>query len=254
MPAPLRQTPLLPLVLLVAALLAPPAARAFDSRNVSAEQFACDAAGALTASFAASGGPPDAVGCGAEVLWLASQTMPLIGYGAADAQALYTLLLLDRDAPNAVAPIRSPLIHMAIADIPGADLAGNRVSNASGRALFPYSGPRPPAGSLCHRYYFELYSQNPAVPVELNVSAIGRYAFDFPTWADASSLTRVAAAVSFFQTQNDTFRTGPCGAAPPSQSGALGPAAALAPGAFVAALAALAALLQVQRDATVDAA
>ena len=54
---------------------------AFDSRNVSAEQWACAPSTALSVSFAASGGPPDAVGCGAEVLWLASQTQPALGYG-----------------------------------------------------------------------------------------------------------------------------------------------------------------------------
>ena len=211
-------------------------ASAFDSRNVSAEQWACAPSTALSVSFAASGGPPDAVGCGAEVLWLASQTQPALGYGGADALAAYTLLVLDRDAPNAAAPIRSPLIHMALADVNGAELASGRVTNASGRAMFPYSGPRPPAGSLCHRYYVFLYLQNPSVSPALNVSAVGRYAFDFPTWAAQNSLTRID-AVAYFQTQNDTFRTGPCGS--PAQSAAPAPAtlgAAFAAAAFAAAL------------------
>ena len=209
-----------------------PLASAFDSRNVSAEQWACSAATALSASFAASGGPPDAVGCGAEVLWLASQTMPVFAYSAADALSLYTLLLLDRDAPNAAAPIRSPLIHMALADVNGAELAAGRVANA--RAMFAYSGPRPPAGSLCHRYYLQLYSQALGVSPSLNVTAVGRYAFDFETWAALNNLTRVPGAVSFFQTQNDTFRTGPCDA--PEQSAA--PAPAIAAAALVAVVAA----------------
>ena len=118
------------LALLLALAAAAPPCRAFDSRNVSAAMWACSAPGALSASFAASGGPPDAVGCGAEVLWLASQTMPALAYAAADLQAAYTILLLDRDAPNAAAPVRSPLIHMALADVAGQDLAAPNGSSA----------------------------------------------------------------------------------------------------------------------------
>jgi len=121
---------------------------------------------------------------------------------------------------------------MALADVTGAELAGGRVTNASGRALFPYSGPRPPAGSLCHRYYLELYEQSDTI-VELNVSAVGRFSFDFPTWAALNGLTRMADATTFFQTQNDTFRTDAC-AGQPAQSGA--PAGAAFGGASLAVL------------------
>lgn len=218
-------------------------AAAFDSRNISSEQWDCSSATALSATFAASGGPTGAVGCGTEVLWLASQTMPALRYAPAAEQPLelYTVLMLDRDAPNAAAPIRSPLIHMALADVSGAELSAGRVTNASGRALFAYSGPRPPAGSLCHRYYLQLYLQS-ETPVTLNVSLVGRFSFDFPTWATQNGLTRIADAVSYFQTQNDTFRTGAC-AGQPADSGA--PTGAALGGAVLAAVAALIALIKV---------
>ena len=44
------------------------AAAAFDSRNISSEQWDCASATALSASFAASGGPVGDVGCGTEEL------------------------------------------------------------------------------------------------------------------------------------------------------------------------------------------
>jgi len=230
--------PLLRAVTAIAASAAAATASAFDSRNVSAEQWACTASTALSVSFAASGGPPDPVACGAEVLWLASQTQPAFAYSAADVLSLYTLLVLDRDAPNAAAPVRSPLIHMALADVNGAELAAGRVSNV--RAMFPYSGPRPPAGSLCHRYYVQLYAQAAGVSPALNVTAVGRYSFDFVSWSSANSLTRIPGALAYFQTQNDTFRTGPCDA--PAQSAAPAPAT-LATACLAVVVAALAALL-----------
>jgi len=228
---------------LTASLLAalPFRALAFDSRNVSAAQWACSPATAMAVSFAASGGPPGAVGCGAEVLWAPSQAQPTFGYAAADASGLYTLLLLDRDAPNAAEPVRSPLIHMALADVPGGQLGAAAVT--TWRSLFPFSGPRPPAGTLCHRYYFQLYEQSPAVAPQLNVTAVGRFSFNFPAWADANNLTRVPGALTYFQTQNDTFRVGPCAAepSPAPQSGAA-PALPATGAALALALAAAAAL------------
>jgi phosphatidylethanolamine-binding protein (PEBP) family uncharacterized protein len=236
--APTAEMPLLRAAAAIAAASAAAAtASAFDSRNVSAEQWVCSEETALSVSFDASGGP-DAVGCGAEVLWLASQTQPAFAYSAANTASLYTLLVLDRDAPNAAAPIRSPLIHMALADVDGAELAAGRFSNV--RAMFPYAGPRPPAGSLCHRYYVQLYEQDAGVSPELNVSAIGRFSFDFVTWSAENSLTRIPEALAYFQTQNDTARTGPCGA-PVSPSAAPSPtrSAAPAPATLAAALAAV---------------
>ena len=232
----------LPLLRAAAAIAAASAAAAtasaFDSRNVSAEQWLCSEETALSVSFDASGGP-DTVGCGAEVLWLASQTQPAFAYSAANAQSLYTLLVLDRDAPNAGAPIRSPLIHMALADVDGAELAAGRFSNV--RAMCPYAGPRPPAGSLCHRYYVQLYEQAAGVSPELNVTAVGRFSFDFVIWSAENSLTRIPDALAYFQTQNDTARTGPCGVAPGSPSAAPSPtrSAAPAPATLAAALAAV---------------
>lgn len=210
----------------------------FDSRNISDAQWACSPTTAMSVSFAASGGPA-AVACGTEVLWAPSQTQPAFAYAFANASALYTLLVLDRDAPNAAEPIRSPLIHMVYADVPGVQLAAGAVTTST--MLFPYSGPRPPAGTFCHRYYVQLYAQADGVSPQLNVDVVGRFTFDFPTWAGQWNLSRVDSAVNFFQTQNDTFRVGPCaGPSPGPQSGAV-PAAALG-SALALALAAAAAV------------
>lgn len=190
-------------------------AAAFDSRDVAPAEWVCGG-GALTATF-----PGGAVAdCVSEVLRPAALTMPTIVFAAAAAPTTYTLLVVDRDAPNASVPIRGPLRHAAFARVSARLLregldwrALNSGNNDSAIALFNYSGPGPGPGSGCHRYYIMLYEEPAGLPPPF-IYDPSRYAFDFPTFAANFSLMKVPSATTFFRTQNFEARTGPCDAAP----------------------------------------
>ena len=80
-------------------------------------------------------------------------------------------------------------------------------------AWFNFSGPRPPVGSGCHRYYAMLYLQTPARTPTLFINfsdPSNRLLWDFPSWASNNSLTKLG--VSFWTTQAEADRAanGPC--------------------------------------------
>ena len=162
---------------------------AWDSRNVSSAEWEC---GTTNTTVRLRFGTQDAA-CGDEVALAASAAMPLVSLpGATLSGSNYTIIIVDRDASSASSPTRSPLRHMALAGVPRDALAAGAVAGAALEPLFPYSGPRPPAGSGCHRYYAIVYQQTDGAPVQpFNVS--NRFTWDFPVWANASSLTRVGA-------------------------------------------------------------
>ena len=109
----------LPLLVLVAAARLSLAQFPFDSRNISESAWACNASAAsVTLQFA---GPPIARICGAEVPQPATAALPtltLSGYAPPAGNATVTVLIVDRDAPSAAQPIRSPLRHMALSRVP----------------------------------------------------------------------------------------------------------------------------------------
>jgi hypothetical protein len=188
----------------------------FDSRNISASEWLCStgtsAAGANSTILLRFGAQD--VRCGDEVALSTSASMPTISIpGTALTGTNYTIIVVDRDATSAVAPTRSPLRHMTLEGVPRAALErGVARADDALAPVFPYSGPRPPAGTGCHRYYAMIYQQTDGVPVQpFNVS--NRYTWDFPTWAGESSLTKVG--VTFWRTGN-AF---PCDGSSPAAAG-----------------------------------
>ena len=207
---------------------------AFDSRNISDTEWICgnpNERDALVINFEFVTPPgPSTIDCGTEVSQNStsayqSSSMPLISYPYADDTEIYTVLIVDRDASSAANPTRSPIIHMAIGGITGNTLREGfsplTINVSSNLIFFPYSGPQPPPGSLCHRYYTILYRQDASFTPELNVSLIGRFNFNFPAWALNQSLTRLA--LNYWKTQSNLSRIGGCDAlpspSPPSKSG-----------------------------------
>jgi phosphatidylethanolamine-binding protein (PEBP) family uncharacterized protein len=184
------------------------------SQNVPVDPSEWECGTTLGVQFA-DGAKPS---CGLEVSQTTAKTMPTITFAdsALPADALFTLLLVDRDAPNASYPIRSPLRHMAISSVPASSLAAGLnwgffvASNLT--VLLNYSAPTPPAGSLCHRYYFQLYQQLPGMVPSLGNST--RFSWDFPSWAMANGLKKIPSATTYFNTQNEAARVGPCYPAP----------------------------------------
>ncbi|XP_050289020.1 protein MOTHER of FT and TFL1-like [Quercus robur] len=64
---------------------------------------------------------------------------------------LYTLIMVDPDAPSPSEPALREWLHWIVVDIPeGSDVT-------KGKELVPYMGPKPPTG--IHRYIFVLFKQ-----------------------------------------------------------------------------------------------
>lgn len=190
----------------------------FDSRNISASEWVCSTG---TSSAAANStillrfGTQD-VRCGDEVALPNSASMPTISLpGTTLTGVNFTIIVVDRDATSAAAPTRSPLRHMTLEGVPRAALERGVAHAEDALApVFPFSGPRPPAGTGCHRYYAMIYQQTDGAPVQpFNVS--NRFTWDFPSWAAESSLTKVG--VTYWRTGN-AF---PCDGSSPGVGGAV---------------------------------
>jgi len=156
--------------------------------------------------------------CNSEVLRPIALTMPTIYFynSSAAPSTTYTLLIIDRDAPNATVPLRGPLRHAAFSHLSQRILRSginwstlNNNNNDSAIALFNYSGPGPSAGSGCHRYYIMLYSEAIDTPLPFLYDP-SRYSMNFPVFASNFSLTKIASATTYWRTQNFEGRIGPC--------------------------------------------
>ncbi|CAG9858497.1 unnamed protein product [Phyllotreta striolata] len=78
-------------------------------------------------------------------------TAPTVKYDA-DANAFYTLIMTDPDAPSRLNPKAREWQHWLVVNIPGNDIS-------KGDTLSQYVGSAPPKGSGLHRYVFLLFKQ-----------------------------------------------------------------------------------------------
>uniref|UniRef100_A0A183FVM5 Phosphatidylethanolamine-binding protein n=1 Tax=Heligmosomoides polygyrus TaxID=6339 RepID=A0A183FVM5_HELPZ len=81
----------------------------------------------------------------------AALSEPTLGWKA-DSNTLYTVIMVDPDAPSRKNPFLSDYLHWLVVNV-----RGNSVKN--GDELASYRGPAPPPGSGAHRYYLLLYKQ-----------------------------------------------------------------------------------------------
>lgn len=70
----------------------------------------------------------------------------------ADADQLYTLLMVDPDPPSRAQPTFRSIKHWAVLNIPGSDVA-------KGDEIAEYIGVGAPKGTGLHRYVFLVYKQ-----------------------------------------------------------------------------------------------
>lgn len=70
----------------------------------------------------------------------------------ANSNELYTLIMVDPDAPSHNAPVFRSFRHWVVVNIPGSDVA-------TGNTITTYQKPTPPLGSGRHRYVFLVYKQ-----------------------------------------------------------------------------------------------
>ncbi|KAH8306179.1 hypothetical protein KR018_003492 [Drosophila ironensis] len=85
----------------------------------------------------------------------------------ADAGSLYTLLLVDPDAPSREDPKFRELLHWLVINIPG-----NKVSE--GQTIAEYIGAGPREGTGLHRYVFLVFKQNEKITSEMFVPKTSR--------------------------------------------------------------------------------
>lgn len=116
--------------------------------------------------------------------------------------ALYTLLMVDPDAPSARKPIFREISHWMVVNIPG-----NRVSE--GETLIDYIGSGPPSGSGTHRYLFLLYKQTDrldttTMPRSSSTSRDHRLFFSHRPFARRHNLNEPVAANFFIAQFDDT--------------------------------------------------
>ena len=192
-------------------------ARSFASQNISDAFWACDPNTNANIFFPNGSLTAD---CGKEVLQGEASVMPTIKYFNETAPEMlnYTILVIDRDAPNRV--VGAPRRHACIVNVPQLVLQDGLtpalvLSTPGINPIVSYGGPRPGAGSSCHRYYVFLFAQEAESSPTLDPVAVPAAAWDFVAWSEANNLTFVN-ATSYWQTQAESARVGACGAPSPA--------------------------------------
>lgn len=113
---------------------------------------------------------------------------------------LYTLMMVDPDAPSRKEPTFREILHFMVANIPGQDVA-------KGQTLAEYIGSGPPNGTGYHRYVFLLYKQKGPLESAMKItktSREGRVKFSARNFAKANNLGEPIAA-NFYQAQYDDY-------------------------------------------------
>lgn len=77
----------------------------------------------------------------------------------ADDYALYTLLMVDPDAPSRQEPTYREILHWLVINVPG-----NKV--AKGQVVAEYIGSGPPEGTGLHRYVFLVFKQGEKITTD----------------------------------------------------------------------------------------
>ncbi|CAI9601384.1 unnamed protein product [Staurois parvus] len=101
---------------------------------------------------------------------------PLIKFPDARPENLYTLIMVNPDAPRRSKPIHRFWRHWLVTDIPGEDLQKGVVT---GIVQSKYYRPKPLRHTGLHRYQFLIYKQHPQVspfllPSEKILARLGR--------------------------------------------------------------------------------
>merc|ERR1712029_842656 len=82
-----------------------------------------------------------------------AQSQPRVSFEDADSKKLYTLAMVDPDAPSRADPKAAEWLHWLVVNIPGDKLEdGEDIGH--GKVLMQHNGPAPPKGTGPHRYVF----------------------------------------------------------------------------------------------------
>ncbi|OMJ26334.1 OV-16 antigen, partial [Smittium culicis] len=120
-----------------------------------------------------------------------TNALPVINF-AADANAYYTLSLVDPDAPSRADPFRAQVRHYLSVNIKGSDIAsGNSTST-------PYLAPRPFAGCGRKRFVWVLARQ-PSILPELSITT-ARPGFSIAKFVSENNMKLIAA--NYFEVES----------------------------------------------------
>lgn len=112
----------------------------------------------------------------------------------ADATHLYTLFMLDPDAPSKQSPRARNWLHWLVVNVPGNDLK-------SGTLIVDYNPPTPPEDSGRHRYIFVVLQQQGRIEKH-NIA--GRAKFKIKEYAKDHQLSPAIVGFTYFTTQNQS--------------------------------------------------
>lgn len=119
----------------------------------------------------------------------------------AKANKLYTLVMVDPDAPSRKEPTFREILHFMVANIPGSNVA-------KGDVFAEYVGSGAPQGTGYHRYVFLLFEQSDKLKTDLmsikKTSRVGRTKFSIRKFAKEHNLGEPVAA-NFYQAQYDDY-------------------------------------------------
>lgn len=119
----------------------------------------------------------------------------------AENDQLYTLAMVDPDAPSRSEPKFRSVLHFLVANIPGNDVG-------KGDVLAEYIGSGPPKGTGLHRYVFLVYHQKNGKlvsPMKITkTSRDGRLNFSIRSFAQTNNLGEPVAA-NFYKAQYDDY-------------------------------------------------
>lgn len=121
-----------------------------------------------------------------------------VGWDAAPG-ALYTFLIYDVDAPTPTHPIKSPLIHLLLINVPGSDIS-------KGQPIAIYLAPNPLAGTGKHRYILEVYRQRSPLPI---FKLSQRKNFNVRAFAEKERLDRVEREIMVVDSETRKFYRDP---------------------------------------------
>ena len=132
---------------------------------------------------------------GQELPAFLTKVPPTLLWRAASMPRLYTVILIDPDAPSAANPIMAQWLHYLHTNIHGAYLMSrlSLVSSLSARnaagTLATYAPPSPPDGSGEHRYVLYVYEQSKEIDSEgvkviSQVADMGRARWSVDEWLE----------------------------------------------------------------------
>merc|ERR1712200_210415 len=93
-----------------------------------------------------------------------TSSQPTVSYSDAESSQLYTVAMVDPDAPSRNNPRAAQWIHWIVINVDGKTLLSGE--DLRGDEVTEYAGPSPPRGSGPHRYVLLVWEQHHSVSMD----------------------------------------------------------------------------------------